>query len=61
MKMPTARDGTSSAPSTKAEIGAPLDLATGVDFNVNYASGYSPRESAEMILRTRAPAKTASS
>ena len=24
---------------TRAEVGAPLDLATGVDFNINYASG----------------------
>ena len=37
---------------TRAEVGAPLDLATGVDFNVNYASGTRHAKSAEIILRS---------
>ena len=37
---------------TQAEPGAPLDLATGVDFNINYAPGTRHAKTAEIILRS---------
>src|SRR5215469_1428512 len=37
---------------TKADLGPPIDLATEVDFNVNYAPGTRHAKSTEVILRT---------
>jgi len=37
---------------TRAEPGAPLELSTGVDFNINYASGTRHAKTAEIILRS---------